>query len=60
LTSLSVAEIQRFAADRLRDLLTSTFDVGQWLYKAGHVITPPPSLNIIRLSVLEIVITYPF
>jgi len=28
------------AADMLRDLVTLTFDFGQWSYMAGHVINP--------------------
>jgi len=28
------------AADTLRDMVTLTFDLGQWSYMAGHVINP--------------------
>ena len=45
------------AADTLRDNVTLTFDLfdfGQWSYMAGHVANPPPSLKILRLSVLEL------
>ena len=28
------------AADTLRDLVTFTFDLGQWSYMAGHVVNP--------------------
>ena len=28
------------AADTLRDLVTLTFDLGQWSYIAGHVVNP--------------------
>jgi len=28
------------AADTLRDLVTLTFDLGQWSYMAGHVVNP--------------------
>jgi len=42
------------AADTLRDLVTLTYDLGQWSYMARQVVNPPPSLKILRLSILEL------
>ena len=41
-------------ADTLRDIVTLTFDLGQWSYMAGHVVNPSTKFEDPRLSVLQL------